>query len=172
MFLIDKITVNPRPFPLGKDEIGQTMTDKKRRTQKTVRNLRNLTVHLRLQGRENEKPFRAELRPRGQQGDWVTVPSACTSDPSFEKFVSLGLIEIIPLKEAREIHYARANRPEGPRVVVMDDRVNSRVVGKLKPNTTDMERVRPTIANVEVDKEGADLIEKGVMPPLPKVRKK
>lgn len=154
------------------------MTEQKktRRTQKTVRNNRGVTLHLRLQGRPHEKPFRVALNPRGARGDWVTVPAACTEDPQFEEFVNMGLLEIIPLREARAIEYPKAQRPGGlgdVKVQVVRDSARSKVVGYVDAGTTEMTRQpkMPSVADVKPDAETQKLVDSGVMLPLPTVRK-
>jgi len=98
------------------------MTQKKatgstRRTAKTIRNLRGTPVHLRLFGAGNDKPYRIELKPRGQRGDFHTVPAKLTDDGTFVAGID-RLFEVIPTSEARKVVYAD-RRPGGPKVEVI-----------------------------------------------------
>lgn len=81
-------------------------TKSKRRTAKTIRNLTNKLVHLRLTTVDSGKdPYRVELKPRGRFGDWATIPAALTESGTFLQGAD-QIFEIIPLSEARKIDYA------------------------------------------------------------------
>ena len=146
-----------------------------RKTQKTIRNTRGVTISMRLEGKD-PKPFRVHLQPRGRRGDWVTVPAACTDDPQFTSMVHNGLVEIIPLTEARRIEYDYVGRPTptGAEVTaagVEHVAARSETVAYINENMTEISR-NPITAKqqAKVDAETAKLQESGVMPPLPEVK--
>lgn len=86
-----------------------------RATQRTIRNKRNVNVSVRLKNYKqssDEKRFNVSLQPRGRRGDWTTVPGPYTLDPSLEDLIVSGIVEIIPLTEARKISYTVTRRPD------------------------------------------------------------
>jgi len=91
------------------------------RQAKTIRNLTNALVHLRLHGADMEKPYRIELAQRGRRGDWATVPAKLTASGTFISGAD-RLFEIIPLSEARAIQYGpRPGSSDQPVTVVRHD---------------------------------------------------
>ena len=91
------------------------------RRAKTIRNLTNALVHLRLHGADMEKPYRIELAQRGRRGDWATVPAKLTASGTFISGAD-RLFEIIPLSEARAIQYGpRPGSSDQPVTVVRHD---------------------------------------------------
>jgi hypothetical protein len=100
----------------------------KRRTAKTIRNLTNKMVHLRLQSVDAEKPYRVELQPRGRRGDTHTVPARLTDDGTFIRGAG-RLFEIIPTSEADKIDYGpRQGTGVEPAVLVRHD---ENVIGRV-----------------------------------------
>jgi len=82
-----------------------TSTSRKhRRTSKTIRNLTNKLVHLRLRNDQNDAPYRIEMQARGRRGDWHTVPASLTDSDGFVGDLG-SLFEVIPLSEAKAIQY-------------------------------------------------------------------
>jgi hypothetical protein len=158
---------------------------KSRTVQKTIRNTRGVTIRMNLKGKINEPEFRVNLSPRGKRGDWVTVPGPCTLDGQFENFLALGLIEVIPLTEARKIQYSLPTRPvvnidgqEIRRAPVSHMKDTSRVRGTVDVTTDDrgnhkvnIQRAAktPSLEEAEGRQDAAakKLQEKGVMPKLP-----
>ena len=68
-----------------------------------VRNLRGTPVHIRCNTLGHDKPFRIELKPRGEQGDVKEIPISVVNE-SIEFSGSLGvLFEVIPRAEALEL---------------------------------------------------------------------
>jgi hypothetical protein len=91
---------------------------KHRRSAKTIRNLTNMLVHLRLQSPDADKPYRIELQPRGKPGDWHTVPARLTDTGTFLAGLDRRY-EAIPLSEAKEIEYGPRMASHGPRAEVI-----------------------------------------------------
>ena len=122
-----------------------------RRTKKTIRNLTNKLVHLRLAGTQ-DKPYRIELAPRGAFGDWHTVPAALTDDGTFTKGVD-KIFEIIPESEAKAIEYGPVGYQEQPRVQVYrpEDTTVSKTPdwdGTGRPPNQQRQSVGPATASV------------------------
>ena len=91
----------------------------------TIRNLRGTVVHLRLYSENPKDPYRIELRPRGTQGDWTTIPAKLTDDPTFTMAVGV-LVEVIPLTEAKALSGGYApvgylGRTDAPVVITAAD---------------------------------------------------
>lgn len=124
----------------------------KRRTAKTIRNLTNKMVHLRLQSIDAEKPYRIELQPRGRRGDTHTVPARLTEDGTFVRGAG-RLFEIIPLSEAEKIEYGARTPGVEPAILVRHD---EHVIGTV-PNWDGQGKIPPSrTGTVLVDVPGAD----------------
>lgn len=76
------------------DEAGQPLF---------VRNLRAVEVNYRLNSQQGQGKKRTELKPRGQRGDLTRLSDEDRGDPVLENQLAYGVIEIITLKEAKEI---------------------------------------------------------------------
>jgi hypothetical protein len=73
---------------------------------RTIRNLRSIPVHMRLDS-GTDKPYRVALEPRGQKGDVAKVPARCTDDTAFSESFNAGLFEIITSAERASIDYSK-----------------------------------------------------------------
>lgn len=82
----------------------RTRTAPPKPSAKIIRNLRNCPVHLRLFGPLSEKPYRVELKPRGETGDISSIPVNVQDTPQFITGVGV-LFEIITETEARQSMY-------------------------------------------------------------------
>lgn len=150
---------------------------KKRKTQKFVRNLRNAQVKLLLDDQDkNNKPFRVFLKPRGLRGDWTLVPARLSEHPQLQQYLLHGVLEVITKVEADQIAYNKPAPPSFNGVTVSSvetfrDTDNSVTIGYVDEDGK-MTRVpraeRQHDTEQAVDAATRGLIEKGVMPPLPK----
>lgn len=149
-----------------------------KRTSKTIRNLRNCPVHLRLAG-QGEKPYRVQLEARGRPGDIAEIPAACTEDTAFVRGVDV-LFEIITKTEARNAKYERTGyQAEDVRLERVDD--NSVTVATIDATTGKETSTRgkfgeptnvqaPPTVQSHMDPEEAKLVRKGILePPVTKV---
>ena len=73
-----------------------------RKTQVTIRNLRGTVVHMRLYSQNPKDPYRIELKPRGTNGDWTTIPAKLSDDPTLVQGIGV-IVEAIPLTEAKAL---------------------------------------------------------------------
>lgn len=151
-----------------------------RPTAKIIRNLRQVPVHLRLRG-DGEKPYRIELKARGNHGDSSNVPAKCTQDATFARGLGV-LFETITQTELNKIQYPPIGYA-GSNVTIERMADTSRTIATLDADGN-MHKIDPHVSMQTVDKPGSNteltqqanpavdsLVSKGVMPPLPKITK-
>ena len=95
-----QITLVPTEAAAAATQAASEEAERTAVTGKTIRNLRGVPVHLRLQG-HGDKSYRVELMPRNMAGDTKDIPAACTQDTTFIRSYDMGLFEIISKQEAR-----------------------------------------------------------------------
>lgn len=96
-----------------------------RKTEKIIRNLRKTAVHLRLFSKTPKDPYRIQLSPRGQNGDYTYVPVDLVDDPTLKKATGI-LVEVITQAEvnALEDEYLPGGyqgRTDAPTIIRPDD---------------------------------------------------
>jgi len=120
-----------------------------RRTARTIRNLTNAHVHLRLRTDQNDKPYRIELKPRGFRGDWYTVPASLTGTGEFLSDEG-RLFEVIPLSEAQSIEYAMTGDYREPVKLVREEETVVSRADNIDEQIQDNPRGRSPVSNARV----------------------
>lgn len=97
-----------------------------RKTAKIIRNRTTTTVHLRLFSASPKDPYRIALNPRGQNGDFTTIPVALIEDPTLVAALHFGSVEAITQAEANELYQTYGpvgylGRTDAPKIERSDD---------------------------------------------------
>jgi len=118
--MTEESTPKKKPAAKAKPAARKRAPRKKPSNVVLIKNLRQVPVHLRIQGELSDKLFRVELQPRGRVGDTAAIPK--TLAESYQVVSGMGILfEQITETEAKNAVFPAVGYQQGEKAEIVRD---------------------------------------------------